>query len=288
MKKHGLIIFAALALLACNRETPLPPADGAVISLEPIISKATSTNFEEGDIIGLSIIRSDGSLYADNACLSYSDRVFSSSLKWYADGGQSCTVSAYYPYIEGGVPQSFSVASDQSAGAGASDLMFAFKETAFPQGDALLTVSRHQMVHLVLSIDNPGVRVGDVVVKGVRPSVKVIKASDGSLSVAADENAAPVDIKAEAIEEGHKYRVIIAPQSGSFDTGAAADGATFVTGTGEAELLSGYTYGVGIEILPDMMKASFAGEIENWEDGGSLIGTVVDESEAEELEGYIK
>ena len=288
MKKHGLIIFAALALLACNRETPLPPADGAVIRLEPIISKATSTNFEEGDMIGLSIIRSDGSLYADNACLSYSDRVFSSSLKWYDDGGQSCTVSAYYPYIEGGVPQSFSVATDQSAGAGASDLMFAFKENVFPQGDALLTVFRHQMVQIVISIDNPGVRVGDVVVKGVRPSVKVIKASDGSLSVAADESAAPVDIKAETIEEGRKYRVIIAPQSGSFEIGVAVDGATLLTGTGEAELLSGYTYGVGIEILPDMMKASFAGEIENWEDGGSLIGTVVDESEAEELEGCIK
>lgn len=37
-----------------------------------------------------------------------------------------------------------------------------------------------------------------------------------------------------------------------------------------------------------MVKASFAGEIENWEDGGTLIGSVIDESEAEEFEGYMK
>ena len=189
---------------------------------------------------------------------------------------------------EGGVPESFSVAADQSTGAGASDLMFAFKENVFPQGDALLTVFRHQLVQLVISIDNPGVQVGDVVVKGVIPSVKVLKAEDGSLSVAADQSAEPVDIKAETLEEGRKYRVIIAPQRRSFEISIAVEGASLLTGTSEAELLSGYTYGVGIEILPDMVKASFAGEIENWEDGGTLIGSVIDESEAEEFEGYMK
>ena len=288
MRNRGLFILAALALLSCNKQTPQGDAEGAVVMLEPIISKATSTNFEDGDRIGLGIVRSDGTVHAENACLSYSDKVFSSALKWYADGGQSCTVWAYYPYCEGGVPESFSVAADQSTGAGASDLMFAFKENVFPQGDALLTVFRHQLVQLVISIDNPGVQVGDVVVKGVIPSVKVLKAEDGSLSVAADQSAEPVDIKAETIEEGHKYRVIIAPQRRAFEISVAVEGATLLTGTGEAELLSGYTYGVGIEILPDMVKASFAGEIENWEDGGTLIGSVIDESEAEEFEGYMK
>ena len=290
MRNRELFIFAAaLALLSCNKPASQEPAEGAVIRLEPIISKATSTNFEDGDRVGLSIVRSDGTVHADNACLSYSEKVFSSALKWYADGGQSCTVQAYYPYCEKGVPESFSVAADQSTGAGASDLMFAFKENVFPQGDALLTVFRHQLVQLVITLDNPaGAKVSGVTVKGVLPSVKVVQAEDGSLSVESDPDAEPMDIKAETIEEGHKYRVIIAPQRRAFEISVAVEGATLLTGTGEAELLSGYTYGVGIEILPDMVKATFAGEIENWEDGGTLIGSVIDESEAEEFEGYMK
>ena len=98
MRNRGLFILAALALLSCNKQTPQGDAEGAVVMLEPIISKATSTNFEDGDRIGLGIVRSDGTVHAENACLSYSDKVFSSALKWYADGGHSCTVWAYYPY----------------------------------------------------------------------------------------------------------------------------------------------------------------------------------------------
>ncbi|MGM9752584.1 MAG: fimbrillin family protein [Candidatus Cryptobacteroides sp.] len=291
MKHNTLYLFGLLlaGLASCSgNEEQHPLREASEIKIEPIITRATSTNFEEGDKIGLSILRSDGSIYAENACLSYSDKVFSSALKWYADGGESSSISAYYPYSEGGVPQSFTVASDQSAGAGASDLMFAFKENVFPQSDALLTVFRHQLSQIVIVLDNKaGAKVSDVVVKGVLPSVNVCTAPDGSLSLETDSSAAPVDIKAECLDPGKKYRVIIAPQKNSLEVKIAVEGTVLLSGTEEADLLGGYSYSLGIEILPDMVNASISGDIEVWEDGGSLGGNIIDESEAEEFDDYI-
>lgn len=291
MKKNKVLVITllGLGLLSCNKqEVQSPVVVGAEVRLEPIISKATATNFEAGDQIGLSILRSDGSLYADNAPLTYSEKVFSSSLKWYSEGGESCSISAYYPYVEGAVPTSFSVAEDQSEGASASDLMFAFKENVFPQSEALLTVFKHQLVQVIITLDNKaGAQVEELLMKGVSPKVNILKAENGALSIATDSEAAVVDIKAECLEQGKKYRVIFAPQKAAFEVKLGVEGSTLLTGIDEVELLSGYSYSLGIEILPDMVKASFSGEIEAWEDGGILGGSLVDEKPVyEEFEDY--
>ena len=290
MKKSLFFVLAlmSVSLLACKKpEVQVPEPVAPEVKLEPVISKATATNFENGDQIGLSIIRSDGSLYAENESLTYSESIFSSSLKWYAEGGESCSISAYYPYVEGGVPTSFSVSEDQSAGASSSDLMFAFKENVFPQSEPVLTVFKHQLVQLIITVDNKaGAKVEDILVKGVLPKVNVVKADNGSLSIASDSEAAAVNIKAECLEDGKKYRVIFAPQKNSFEVALGVEGSVLRTGVDEVELRSGYTYSLGIEILPDMVKASFSGEIEAWEDGGVLGGNIVDESVAKEFEDY--
>lgn len=290
MKMKGLMLLAALTLVlaSCSKEAASTDnGEAPVIRIEPVISKATSTNFENGDVIGLTVRRSDGTVHTENAGLAYSGNCFSSDLKWYADGGESCTISAYYPYREDGVPETFTVESDQSTGAGTSDFMVAYKEGVFPQSEAVLTVFRHQLTQLVITLDNKaGASVSDVTVKGVLPTVNVKAAGDGSLSVSTDEDAEPVSIKAETVEAGRKYRVIIAPQKRSFEIKVGVEGATILTGTDEADLLPGYTYSVGIEILPDMVNTTISGEIENWEDGGSIGGSVINESEAEEFEDY--
>ena len=65
MKKSLFFVLAlmSVSLLACKKqEVQVPEPVAPEVKLEPVISKATATNFENGDQIGLSIIRSDGSL----------------------------------------------------------------------------------------------------------------------------------------------------------------------------------------------------------------------------------
>lgn len=95
---------ALLTLTACNKtpENGTAPVDFSQYKLrvEPVITRVTETNFEQGDAIGLSVVRAGGD-YAANVPLNYDGTAFSGDLNWYDDGEEACTVKAYYPYREG-------------------------------------------------------------------------------------------------------------------------------------------------------------------------------------------
>ena len=117
MKQSITILAATLAALlcSCNVETPVKVLGNVVI--EPVITRATETDFEKGDAIGVTITRA-GEAYTTNERMVYEEDTFTSSLPWYRTGEQSSDFLAYYPYSET-VPTTFSVAEDQS-GAGIS------------------------------------------------------------------------------------------------------------------------------------------------------------------------
>ena len=83
--KRTLILAGAvlLALAACNKtpQTDPQPADFSQYKLrvEPVITRATETDFEAGDAIGLSVVRAGGD-HATNVKLSYDGTAFSGDL----------------------------------------------------------------------------------------------------------------------------------------------------------------------------------------------------------------
>ena len=152
--KRYLSILAVLALAACQ-EPVQPDTAAGKVQIEPVITKATEVNFENGDKIGLTIAKvNDTQKYADNAPLTYDGTVFSSDLMWYADAYSEADVYAYYPYSESGTPTLYYALEDQTEGIAKADLMAASKTGVLPTPNAITMVFKHLMTKIVVNIDN--------------------------------------------------------------------------------------------------------------------------------------
>ena len=267
MKKALFIAGAAiLALVACNKNQEQPVDFSKYgIRVEPVITRATETNFENGDQIGLAITRAAG-VYAENAQLTYDGTAFSGSLNWYEEGGDAATLKAYYPYASA-FPTTFTVAADQSAGTSSSDFLSAVKEGVMPTANAVAMVFKHRLSRLVVTVqNNSGMTVESVVFKGIIP--KAVIADD--LTATADASAETVDIKAFA--DGDKYYAIIPGQKVAVVVAVTAGGKELSQQLAEATLEPGKQYSVSVIVNKDEIKVVLSGEIENWEDGGEISG----------------
>ena len=270
MKK--ILVFVALAAAAVScREKPDPEVLPAPLCIEPVITRATEVNFETGDRVGLDVICPDG-VYADNAEFTYDGSAFSGDLKWYSDGGQACSLRAYYPYSQGGFPSSFTVGADQTAGAGEFDLMLSTKSGVKPQEAPVTMVFRHQLSQVVVNIENEaGVSLDGVTLKGLLPKVDFSVGEDGEVVATADESASKVDIAAEAVTPGKRYRAIVVPQTMSFGVSLkSASGGSVVHNFTEVTMKPGYSYTVNATVTAQGVSFRLSGEIQAWDDGGVI------------------
>ena len=259
-------------MTSCNKAEEA--AADKYVRLNPIITKALSLNFREGDKIGVNInMEGDGGVYASNEMMTYDGNSFSSDLKWYKDGASKCTVTAWYPYTEAGFPSTFSVALDQSKGTEASDFMLAVEKGVYPSSNAVLAKFHHQLsqINVVIKADFD-VDIESVQIKNVIPEANLTFREDGSLDVTADEDASKVDITAEEITAGKLYSAVLVPQdlSGFGLSIKVRNGNTIVSGINDASLKQGYAYTITATVTAEEVTAGIAGEIADWEDGGNL------------------
>ncbi|MBQ3440670.1 MAG: fimbrillin family protein [Bacteroidales bacterium] len=283
MKKALILAGAAvLALVSCNKNPESQPVDYSQfnVRIEPVITRATETNFENGDQIGLTILRAAGA-YAENARLTYDGAAFSGDLKWYEEGTEASTLKAYYPYAST-FPTSFTVAADQSAGTASSDFVSAVKEEVLPTANEVAMVFKHRLSRLVVTAqNNSGMPIESVVFKGIIPTATI--ADDLTATVSASAEA--IDIKAFA--DGDKYYAIVPGQKVALEVVVTAGGKALSQKLTEATLEAGKQYSVSIIVNKDEIKVVLAGEIENWGDGGEISGEGSDEDFVENLEeGY--
>ena len=253
--------------------------------ISPVITKVTDVNFEDGDEIGLSIYKGDA-YYAENRLLSFGDGVFSGSLVWYAEAAEPSVLTAYYPYSEAGMPESFSVEADQTAGYEASDLVAGVKEDVTPTAMAVTMEFRHLLSKILLNIDNrSGSEISAVRLSGSRLSASV---DLSSLAVAVDASGAAEDITMQAVIAGEQYRAIVIPQSVAFTLSVTtASGKTLEQKLALADLQQGGQYTMAATVMEDNLAVSISGEITNWTDEG-VIGpeTPSEEVQFEEYDGY--
>ena len=273
MKRNTILSLAALILAAACQKAETPQPQPGKIQVEPIITKATEVNFEDGDRIGLTVkVEGAAEDYAFNACFTYAGDLFSGDLEWYADIYTPADFYAYYPYNENGAPASYVQQEDQSAGIAAADFMMAAKKGVFPSQNAVAMVFKHMMTKLVINIDNQS-----------GAEVNKVEVLSGTLAVDIDyENMAllpcsgalpavcPQTVTYEAVA-GKTWQMIMIPQKAPLELIVTLSGRTVIRQTlVSTTYKSGGQYTINARILPDNMIVSASGEIENWTDEGEV------------------
>ena len=289
MKKILTIALAVLAVAGCRNKENDEPVPAGLIRVEPLITKATEVNFEDGDKIGLTVVTTDGD-YADNKCLTYAGEEFSGDLLWYANVYSESSLYAYYPYADAGTPTSYNLPADQTSGMGAADFMAAAKEGVLPTANAVTMVFKHMMTKLVINVDNQsGAEINSVeILGGAHTATLDLKA----LTVTAGAVAEDAAVKAFNAGEGKKWQAIVVPQKAALKISFTLSNNKIITQPlAEMTLKSGGQYTVNARVLPDNVEVTATGEILNWTDEGYLAFEGEAEKEYtpvtfEEFEGY--
>lgn len=176
MKKHIIsgigFALALLALVACadDNEPQYKDARHTPMTFEvthPSQTRATATNFEGGDRIGLYVAQADAPLeiggnLVNNEALTYNGSSWKAAHTLYWDEG-TYNAYAYYPYIQGVSSiddQPFSVATDQSTaktatalgGYEASDLLFATSKGIKASASPINLTFKHIMSKLKIRL----------------------------------------------------------------------------------------------------------------------------------------
>lgn len=272
MKRYLSISLAVLAIAACQKPVQPEVAPGKVL-IEPVITKATEVNFENGDKIGFTMTKVNGAeAYADNAALTFDGTVFSGDLKWYADAYSEADVYAYYPYNANGTPTAYFVVEDQTDGIAKADLMAAVKKGVLPTPNAITMVFKHMMTKLVINIDNQsGAEVTGVEIGGCR-LVTGLDISEMALTKYTDIviEAEPL-IKAYEATAGKVWQAIVIPDKAKLEIIVnLSNGKKITQPLAEMTLKSGGQYTINARLLQDNMIVSASGEIENWTDEGEI------------------
>ena len=293
MKRYISFALAALALAACQR-TAEPETLPGKVQVEPVITKATEVNFENGDKIGFTMAKVNGTEnYADNACLTFDGNVFSGDLMWYADAYSEADVYAYYPYEATGTPAYYAAVLDQTAGIAQADFMAASKKGVLPTPNAITMVFKHLMTKLVINIDNQsGAEVNTVKILGGDaacdidlPNLAVLPASGAMPDIL-------TEITAYEATAGKVWQAIVIPQTAKLSVEVSlSNGKKITQPLAEMTLKSGGQYTVNARLVQDNMTVSASGEIENWTDEGEIGfegGSTTEELPVEftEYDGY--
>ena len=272
MKRYFSIALAALAIAACQQPVQPDMAPGKV-QVEPVITRATEVNFENGDQIGFTMTKVNGAeAYADNAILTFDGSVFSGDLMSYADAYSEADVYAYYPYEATGTPAYYAAVLAQTAGIAQADFMAASKKGVLPTPNAITMVFKHLMTKLVINIDNQsGAEVNTVKILGGDaacdidlPNLAVLPAS-GAMSTELTE------ITAYESTAGKVWQAIVIPQTAKLSVEVSlSNGKKITQPLAEMTLKSGGQYTINARLLQDNMIVSASGEIENWTDEGEI------------------
>ena len=295
MKKHFIssiaFVMAILGLAACSddgeqqykdaRHTPM-----TFTVTHPSQTRATATDFENGDRIGLYVAQADAPLeiggnLVNNEALTRNGSSWTAARTLYWDDG-TYNAYAYYPYIQGVnsiSDQPFSVSTDQSTaktatalgGYEASDLLFAttkgIKASASPINLTFKHIMSKIKIRLIKGEDFEGEMpaTADVYIHNTVPTATVdLQAGVATRYVKGTRQT----IKAQQ-EGAYSYSAIVVPQR--IDNRQPL---VEVVMKGVSYLFeSKFVFKPGVEHLvnlvitdnPDKVKIEIGGEIEKWQ-----------------------
>ena len=271
MKRYLTLALAALAFAACQ-QTVEPEMVPGKVQVEPVITKATEVNFENGDQIGFTMAKVNGTeKYADNVCFTFDGTVFSGDLVWYADAYSEADVYAYYPY-DAVNPTTYALFEDQTEGIAQADFMAASKKGVLPTPNAITMVFKHMMTKLVINVDNvSGASITSVEVVGGKQITGIDLAGMTLTEAEGASNTQVPQVKAYEAQAGKQWQAIIIPGQVRLEISISlSNGKKITQPLAEMTLKSGGQYTVNARLVEDNMIVSASGEIENWTDEGEI------------------
>ena len=289
MKK--LLIFALSAVLlaaGCAKEN-LDSAKNAIV-IDPTIAdpelfpktatRATDTDFEPGDRIGVTI-RVDGQTHISNREFTFdgATQFFTApNVRWYDDTSRTAELSAYYPYQAGAeAPVDFAVLPDQNGdNYKASDFIAGLKQEVLPDKKVDL-VFKHKMARLIVHVTNEtDFDITEILFKG---TVGTGCYDCTTCEFCVKAGAATLDIKACERRKNELYYALLIPQNGVeitaaviTDDGEERDGIIEdpKTGLGAVDLVSGCNRELDLIVTQDGLRIQLSGDIDPWEDGEDI------------------
>ena len=274
MKKIGFILVAVAAVFtACNKAPESPDSISGNITISPLLTRASDTSFDNGDRIGLTIIKNtdgEGETFVENSPMEFADNEFTGNLQWYSESDVASTFIAYYPYDASGTPATFSVQTDQSKGTSSSDFIIGIEENITPTASAVGMTFRHVFSKIVIDMTNDtGSDITSVVLSGSKTTAD-INVAESAVSVSASSEAANVTAY-EAVND-ESYSAILVPQEVSLTLVVnTADSEEYTQKLELSSLAQGGMHRVTARISEESgLQVKVAGEIEDWTDEGEI------------------
>ena len=274
MKKIGFILVAVAAVFtACDKAPGSPDSISGNITISPLLTRASDTSFDNGDRIGLTIIKNtdgEGETFVENSPMEFADNEFTGNLQWYSESDVASTFIAYYPYNPAGAPETFTVQTDQSEGVSPSDLIIGTETGIKPTESAVGMTFRHKLTKIVVNMtNNTGSDITSVVLSGSKTTADV-NVAEASVTVAADSETA--DITTCETENDKTYAAIIVPQEAVLTMKiTTADSKEYTQNLETKNYVSGGQYTVtAIVSAASGIQISVDGEIVDWTDEGEV------------------
>ena len=286
MKKIWMIAVGALMMVSCSSdETEIQQsfvADKGEIQLQfvhPSQTRATETNFENTDEVGVYVTAADEALQiggneVNNEQFTYNGSSWTSKRRVYWNSGQH-NVYAYYPYtktINDVENYSFELQADQSTAEGftKSDFLWASEKGVTASATAVSMTFTHKMSCVVVKLQKGENYTGDISGETeVFIHSTVTKASiDLSTGDAGKDNYAGTSSVKALQKSATEYTAIVVPQNITTRrplVEVITGGVSYLM-EGKISLKPGmrHTITVTLDKNPEQTKIDIGGEIVNW------------------------
>lgn len=296
MKKIIAICILCTLFFSCTKNNSSPDKSEMVFapryySDSPglgFASKATDTDFESGDIIGLFVTRYDGDValplqisgnYANNAAVTYDGSKWTAQPPVYWSEG-TFDVYGYYPFINLTSVEEypFSVSLDQStaatdetlSGYEASDLLWASTQGVSETDDPVSLVFKHIMSRLVINLIKGEEYTGEIPSDAVVCVHNTVPACYFDVStgiVTRNPYEVAKTITARQLSVG-VYAAILVPQRVStrlpFVEILSSGVSYLIESTFTLKPGTQHTINIVLNNNPDQVKITVGGEIKNW------------------------
>ena len=265
--KRYLFLFTLLSLwVSCSKEdhSVNDVVSGSQVMISPTITKVTETHFEQGDAIGLTVIRESG-IWEENAKLTFDGSVFTGNTKWY-NGNDVSILKAYYPYSST-FPTSFTVSTDQTNGTSSSDFIASVKNNVKPTEEAVPMIFSHKLSRIVINVKNQS----NDIIDGITLSGSIPTATINENFEVMVANASATDIKAYKVSDT-VYHAITVPQTVAFTVKVSIGNIEQTSLLSSVNLQSGKEYNMNVLVLDSGIKIIVSGDINNWDKGEEIIG----------------
>ena len=280
MKKIVILLSLSLLALSCQKQgLDEAPGQMDIRFIHPdAMTKATETDFESGDRIGLYVVESPAPLqvsgnYVNNLEATYNGSQWTgeTGLKW-PSTESVCDIYAYYPFmvVSTITAAPFSVILDQSAGYGACDFLWGKVEAQAYTTSTIPLQFSHKLSKITLQLVKGSTYVGDLPDNAlfyVHSTVPEATVDLTTGSVTKDPYGTAKTITCHKVDDA-TYEAVIIPQrlssrSPLFEM--VANGVSYlVEGSFNFKPGVNYTFNVTLNTSTESIRIEIGGEIEDW------------------------